>query len=245
MSSGPIADVLEKDSVGGVVRRSPDVSHRSGLIQWGAGILALLVLVGPSQAWGVDPVAPLLERKAGSDTWESASYAHVERQSLENSCGVAALATLLRFYWGVDTSEADLLKKLEAFIPKEEWSRKSGLSVADLVGFARMLGYWSEAFRGLRTSQLARAGPVLLYVEALGFGHFVVYRKTVGSWVYLADPAYGNVRVALPAFERLWKGRIVVALEVSGRRPLPLLDVSQAEAAPAEDAAVRSAIHWR
>lgn len=137
---------------------------------------------------------------------------HVIKQQEDFSCGAAALATLMRYYFGDETSEQEILGLLEAALTEEQKQQKAlrGFSLLDLKQVARQKGYRAAGFR-LRMSQLAKVqAPVIVLVEPMGYKHFAVYRGLDRGRVYLADPARGNLRMSLGRFLNEWSGVIFV-----------------------------------
>ena len=67
-------------------------------------------------------------------SWKALRDRHVVKQQLDYSCGAAALATLLRNYFGEETSERDILDMLMTQLTQEEQQRKArrGFSLLDL-----------------------------------------------------------------------------------------------------------------
>jgi predicted double-glycine peptidase len=137
---------------------------------------------------------------------------YVVKQQLDYSCGSAALATLLQFYFGDKKSEKEILDRL--FAPLNEKQKKikarKGFSLLDLRTVARTMGYEAAGFK-LPFQQLSRlSAPVIVHLEMEGYKHFAVLRGMSWSRVYLADPARGNLRMSLERFQGEWTGVIFV-----------------------------------
>ncbi len=66
-------------------------------------------------------------------------------QTRDYSCGAAALATVLRYYWGDRVGEEDILQALfKTLTPEERQDRfKHGLAISDLRRVAVNMGYLS------------------------------------------------------------------------------------------------------
>lgn len=140
---------------------------------------------------------------------------YVVKQQLDYSCGAAALATLLRYYYGEDTSEQEILTRLNAILAnltKEQWAHKKriGFSLLDLKKVAEEKGYRAAGFE-LKLDQLRQlVAPVLVYVHPFGYHHFAILRGIAGDRVYLADPGRGNLRMSLAHFKDEYGGVIFV-----------------------------------
>jgi predicted double-glycine peptidase len=152
----------------------------------------------------------------------------VVKQALDYSCGAAALATLLIYYYGDVTSEAEILELLQSGLTKKELLVKAerGFSLLDLKRTALAKGYRAAGFR-LKPGQLMQlSAPVMVFVEPLGYKHFAVLRGVRNGEVYLADPARGNLRMRLDQFVQEWEQGIVFVLGKAGEeqiRNYPLL----------------------
>lgn len=137
---------------------------------------------------------------------------HVIKQARDYSCAAAALATLLTYYFGDDTSEQHILALLEGPLSEEEKRRKllRGFSLLDLKRVAEGKGYRAAGFK-LTVNQLAQlAAPVIIFIEPFGYKHFAVYRGMDRGRVYVADPVRGNLRMSINRFLDEWSGIVFV-----------------------------------
>ncbi len=141
-------------------------------------------------------------------------------QEFDNSCGAAALATLMTYYFGDETSEDEILELLDeqlAGLSEEQWAKKemNGYSLLDLKHAAEQKGYQAAGF-SLTLEQLRQlAAPVIVHVRPLGDQHFAVLRGEAGNRVYLADPGRGNLTMSTQRFLNEWDGTVFV-LEKDG-----------------------------
>lgn len=137
---------------------------------------------------------------------------YVVKQRLDYSCGAAALATLLRYYFDQPTSEAEILRLLVARLSVDERRLREtrGFSLLDLKYAANMLGYQAAGFK-LTVDDLAKlAAPVIVFIQPLDYKHFAVLRGVSGGRVFLADPARGNIRMTIGRFVTEWEGIVFV-----------------------------------
>jgi predicted double-glycine peptidase len=137
---------------------------------------------------------------------------HVVKQQEDYSCGAAALATLLSYYFGDATSEKETLELLLNPLSDAEKIVKSrrGFSLLDLKRVAEMKGYRAGGFK-VTFSQLTQVKtPVIVFLEPHGYKHFAVYRGFDRGRVYLADPARGNLRMTIGRFLDEWREIIFV-----------------------------------
>ncbi|MCK5831313.1 MAG: C39 family peptidase [Methylococcales bacterium] len=140
---------------------------------------------------------------------------HIIKQELDYSCGAAAMATLMRNYFGDDTSEKELLDLLDIQmkkLSKEEVAqkKKNGFSLLDLKAVANLKGYQAAGFR-LTLDQLRKLNtPVIVFVKPLGYHHFAVLRGVAGDRVFLADPTRGNLRLNSARFLEEYSGIVFI-----------------------------------
>ena len=146
------------------------------------------------------------------------------RQQYDYSCGAAALATLLRFGLGDPVTEQQIVADLFAGLARgdAEVREKDGFSLFDLQQVARKRGYKAEGFR-LEPQYIAQLnGPVIVFLETLGYKHFAVLKGVRGDRVYLADPSRGNIRMPAYRFLQAWMREgtgIVFVVEPKGAAP--------------------------
>jgi predicted double-glycine peptidase len=137
---------------------------------------------------------------------------YVVKQRLDYSCGAAALATLMQYYFGEQISEAEILKLMVARLSTDEQRLREtrGFSLLDLKYAAEALGYRAAGFR-LTINDLPKlAAPVMVFIQPLDYKHFAVLRGVAGGRVFLADPARGNVRMTIARFVSEWEGIVFV-----------------------------------
>jgi predicted double-glycine peptidase len=161
-------------------------------------------------------------------SWTKLREQHVVMQQKDYSCGAASLATLMRYHWGDDITELELLRETVKMLTAAEMKEriKNGLSLTDLRRLATRVGYNASigelTFEKLSESKV----PLVVGIVVDEFDHFVVYRGTDMKFVYLADPARGNLRVPVEEFLRQWqKNMVLVVVPRSGNleRASPLL----------------------
>jgi uncharacterized protein len=146
-------------------------------------------------------------------SWKELKNKNVVMQVRDYSCGAASLCTLLKYYWGDNVTEQKILNELDKMLtPAERKDRiKEGLSLTDLRKVCVKMGYVASigtlSFEQLSQSKI----PVLVGMKIGKFYHFAVFRGTDGFYVYLADPARGNIRGTVKEFVEIWqKGAILV-----------------------------------
>jgi uncharacterized protein len=147
-------------------------------------------------------------------SWKDIRDRNVVKQNRDYSCGAASLCTLLQYYWGDKVNEQKVLNSLDAMLkPAERRDRiKEGLSLTDLRRVSVKLGYVASigtlTFEQLSQSKI----PVLVPLTIGKFNHFAIYRGSDGFYVYLADPARGNVRTRIDEFLKQWQKNAILVV---------------------------------
>ena len=161
-------------------------------------------------------------------SWTELPKENVVLQQRDYSCGAAALATMIRYHWGDNVTELQLLLEVVKMLSEEELKErvKNGLSLTDLRRLAVRVGYEAAIgrleFDKLRESKI----PLVVGIVVNKFDHFVVYRGMDDEFVYLADPARGNVRTPIAEFKKQWqKNAVLVVVKPNGdlKKISPLL----------------------
>jgi uncharacterized protein len=155
-------------------------------------------------------------------SWREMQRRNVVMQKFDYSCGAAALATILQYYWNDPVTEKDILTALFKILTPEEIADriKNGMAITDLRRVSVEMGYLSSigtlSFDELMQSKV----PLIVPIRIKEYDHFVVYRGVAGGRVYLADPIRGNVRPTVPEFRGQWtKNAILVVVKTDVTPP--------------------------
>lgn len=151
-------------------------------------------------------------------TWKEIRERNVVMQQFDYSCGAAAMATLLRYYFDDDVPERAILIDMTQSLNEEEFEKRKleGFSLLDLKNFAERRGYQAVGVRlELNALPLLR-GPVLVYLELPDSKHFAILRGVREDRVYLADPSRGNLRMRVDRFATEWPSGIALVLGKPG-----------------------------
>lgn len=151
-------------------------------------------------------------------SWKDIRERNVVMQQYDYSCGAAAMATLMRYYFGDPVTEREILKSIIDGLSEEELKKreKEGFSLLDLKQFAERRGYQAVGVR-LELSALPKLrGPVLVYLELPDSKHFAILRGVRQDRVYLADPSRGNLRMPVFRFANQWPSGIALVLGKPG-----------------------------
>ena len=145
-------------------------------------------------------------------SWIEIQRQHVVMQGLDYSCGAAALATVMNYYFGDSVKEIDLLNDIIESLsdPDLEDRKANGLSMLDLKQCAERHGYQVAGVKLTYSSLPKLMGPVIVHLDRKGVLHFAVLRGLKGDRLYLADPSWGNLRMSIDRFEREWTGYALI-----------------------------------
>lgn len=148
------------------------------------------------------------------------SYQELQRrnvvmQSRDYSCGAAALATLVKYYWGDPVTEETFLLAVDRVLtdPAERLERiENGLTLTDLRLAAVDEGYLATSARLSIAELRAAKVPLIVGIVVDGYDHFVVYRGADDYYVYLADSSRGNLRLPIWEFRCQWQKNAVLVV---------------------------------
>lgn len=142
---------------------------------------------------------------------------NVAKQEYDFSCGAGSLVTILKYHFGEDLSEKELIELIFKDKTDEELIEiiEEGLSMLDLKQAAEKLGYKADGYR-LKLHHLDKLSiPVIVFLESKDFKHFSVFKGVRQDRVYLADPGGGNMRMSLSRFSKQWEGFTLVVYRAS------------------------------
>lgn len=149
-----------------------------------------------------------------------ASYAELRfkgivRQSMDLSCGAAALATLLHGYFGLDVDEKMVITTILGSASPDDAKKiaGAGFSMLELKHYAESQGLVAGGFRSNSAADLRKLrAPAIALINSRGYKHFVVIRHARGDEVAIADPVFGNRTESLASFAKRWDNVILVAV---------------------------------
>ncbi len=139
-------------------------------------------------------------------------FKKIVRQQYDLSCGAAAMATLLQYFYGDDTDEQAIIEGIFEFGDKQQ-IEKFGFSMLELKQFGERAGYVTQGYKINDVNALTSLEiPVLTLTNTRGYNHFVVIKGIKDGQVFIADPAYGNRSESLETFEDGWNNVILAVL---------------------------------
>ncbi len=149
----------------------------------------------------------------GVMSWRDIPFRTVVRQQYDYSCGSAAVATLLRYHYGVSVGEAEVFQSMFARGDQER-IRQVGFSMLDMRTYLEGRGYGADGLR-LSLDRLATLNtPAIALITHNNYRHFVVVKGVSADRVLVGDPTFGLQTYSREEFEAIWNG-VVLAI----RRP--------------------------
>lgn len=138
-------------------------------------------------------------------------YQHLIRQQTDFSCGAAALATVLRYGYGLRVTEEDMLDGLFA-VSDIEQVRAQGFSLLNIKHYLERVGMRGRGYKVEPDTLQGIKIPTIVLLDLKGYKHFVVLKKTEDNLVYLADPALGNKIMPIDDFLSSWNGIVFAVI---------------------------------
>lgn len=124
-------------------------------------------------------------------------------QHTDFSCGAAALATILKYAYEKEVTEAEVINGLLA-VSDPEIVKKKGFSLLDIKNYVETLGMRGRGY-AMKPEMLEKIKiPTIVLLDIRGYKHFVVLKKTTEDKVYIADPALGNRIMDKESFVAGW-----------------------------------------
>lgn len=153
-------------------------------------------------------------------------YENLVEQQTDFSCGAASLATILKYAYGADTSEREVLKGM-LNVADAEKVRKRGFSLLDLKNYVESIGLRGRGYKVENDTLGDVAIPTIVLLEIDGYKHFVVLKKASGNRVYVGDPALGNKIMDRKEFLKAWNNIIFAVVGEGFDRDTVLLKPDQ------------------
>ncbi|MPW17155.1 peptidase C39 [Paraburkholderia sp. CNPSo 3157] len=149
-------------------------------------------------------------------------YRHIVSQQFDYSCGAAALATLLKYGYGIDIPETELIRRMMVFSTPEV-AVKNGFSMLDMKKFVETIGLRGRGFRVNTDALYHLQIPVMVLMNIDGYEHFVIVKHAQDGRIFIADPALGNRILLEEDFAKTWNGLVFAVVGKPFRKDSPLL----------------------
>ena len=144
-------------------------------------------------------------------TFRDQKYRNMVRQIWDFSCGAAALATVLKYAYGMDVTENQVFRAMYA-VGDQNQIRNRGFSMLDMKKYLDTIGMQGIGYRVGFNQLYGLRVPVLVLLNIGGYEHFVVLRKATPAGIWVADPSLGNRLMESDAFVRDWVQSAIFAV---------------------------------
>ncbi len=135
-------------------------------------------------------------------------FRNLVRQHTDYSCGAAALATILKHAYHLNTDEATVIEGMMG-VADPELVRQRGFSLLDIKRYVESLGMRGRGYRVDEERLKSLRVPGLVLMDVRGFRHFVVLKQVRDDVAEIGDPILGNRAIPLDEFVRAWPSRAV------------------------------------
>ncbi|WP_299018031.1 C39 family peptidase [uncultured Photobacterium sp.] len=142
-------------------------------------------------------------------SYQEKLFGDVFRQQYDFSCGSAAVASLMTYHYGLDTSE-DAVFKYMFDNGNREKIEKEGFSMLDMKNYLTSLGFDANGYNiPLEKFKKIRI-PGITIVNFDGYMHFVVIKGINNEKVIIGDPSRGTVIMPIKEFKQYYKGAVLL-----------------------------------
>lgn len=164
-------------------------------------IIGFIVIVSSSisSVIAADIGNPQFGGRVNVTSWKALRDFKVVKQELDYSCGAASMATVFNSFYGMATTEKELLDSI---------GKDGKASFEDMAAVAPQYGFkgigLALSFQDLKQLKI----PAVAYLKYRGDDHFTVIRG-IGSngTVNLGDPSWGNRQLTQHQFRSMWETR--------------------------------------
>jgi uncharacterized protein len=156
-------------------------------------------------------------------SWRDIPFRTVVRQQYDYSCGSAAVATLLRYHYGMPVNEAEVF---QAMFERGDQARirEVGFSMLDMRAYLETRGFAADGLR-LSLDRLARLDvPAIALISHDNYRHFVVVKGISETEVLVGDPTFGLQTYTREEFEAVWNGVVLAIRRVPEGMAAPAYD---------------------
>jgi predicted double-glycine peptidase len=127
-------------------------------------------------------------------------------QKWETSCAAAAIATVLTYSKGDPVTEKFVAQRMLRTTDPIKVKVRGGFSLLDMKRFVESRGFVGTGYKNLSFDELLTLDAPVVPIDFYGNPHFIVVRGlTPEGKVDVADPAFGNNKVAVEDFKSVWK----------------------------------------
>ncbi len=148
-----------------------------------------------------------IEREIKSKT--EIKFHNIVKQKYDISCGSAALATILQYYYEDQVTEQRIIDIIKNIKNIRTLKNSSGFTLLDLKMAAEFLNYKAYGYKGSISAMKKLELPKIVLLDSPKGDHFVVIKNIGGKYVEIADPALGNIRLTIETFKSQWNNTLL------------------------------------
>ena len=137
---------------------------------------------------------------------------NVVRQKLDFSCGSATVATIFKYYLGLNVTEEQVINGLFKVGNVKKIIQRKGFSLLDIKKLATALGYRSAGYKTDLKGLISLNKPAIVSIVIGKYKHFVIFKGFKDGKVFLADPSRGNTVMTAWDFEKAWYKKIALVI---------------------------------
>lgn len=153
-------------------------------------------------------------------SWRDIPFRTVVRQQYDYSCGSAAVATMLRFHYGVAVNESEVFQSMYQRGDQAR-IRSVGFSMLDMRSYLEGRGFRADGLR-LSLDRLATLDvPAIALITHDNYRHFVVVKGISADRVLVGDPTFGLQTYTRAEFEEIWNGVVLAIRQTPEGWPAP------------------------
>ncbi len=153
-------------------------------------------------------------------SWRDIPFRTVVRQQYDYSCGSAAVATLLRFHYGVPVAESEVFQSMYQRGDQAR-IRSVGFSMLDMRTYLEGRGFHADGLR-LSLDRLATLDvPAIALITHDNYRHFVVVKGVSADRVLVGDPTFGIQSYSREEFAEIWNGVVLAIRHTPEGWPAP------------------------
>jgi len=156
----------------------------------------------------------------GVTSWRDIPFRTVVRQQYDYSCGSAAVATLLRFHYGLRVGEGEIFQSMYERGDQAR-IRAVGFSMLDMRSYLEQRGFQADGLR-LSLDRLAELQiPAIALITHNNYRHFVVVKGISADRVLVGDPTFGLQTYTREEFTEIWNGVVLAVRRPPAGWPAP------------------------
>jgi len=153
-------------------------------------------------------------------SWRDIPFRTVVRQQYDYSCGSAAVATMLRFHYGLAVNEAEVFQSMYERGDQAR-IRSVGFSMLDMRTYLESRGFRADGLR-LSLDRLATLNvPAIALITHDNYRHFVVVKGVSADRVLVGDPTFGLQTYSREEFAEIWNGVVLAIRQTPEGWPAP------------------------